>query len=718
MVVSAAKLEANRRNAARSCGPRTEAGKSVSKLNAVKHGMRAATLVLLDEDAQALDDRKADWAASLMPRGAAEQRIVDDAVEYTWLRDRARRAQEARLATNIVNAGVDEAIREADEVLRLGQKLFWDNRGPLANYPHYDMQEDGNPECVPLVSESDLAADPEDPQRLVLHLQATAGGCQWMLDRWSELRSILEEGLNWQSADKLKAVRLLGRHPIEAVDDRNVLMIFIACQAIESRTGIEIPEIWNELREYERKPYAQRLIGRGIEKLRPKDAAAARLALYAIIDRATAQIELKAEAHRGRAEINGSLAADRLAFDDSPEAERLRRFDLACGRGLARSLDSLLKLRRAPELVDCPSSVLPGPLSAAGDMLESSATPNETNEPTDACENVTNEPTDAFQRDRKVLKRSRIKIKSRIKNEDRRPTVDREIVANEPTDAREDVTNERTGAVAVGLESPTYMDTTKQNSTNEPTDAREDVTNERTCTVAVRLESPTYMDTTKQNSTNEPTDARENVTNEPTVDRANMTNEPTVGREIVSNGPLLAADVRLESLTYTNAQEQNSTIEPTLATPFDGSQVADRYLGREQEQSFRTGGRGSARAGTGCEEAQAELRPPETFTTREEAQAELRPPENGTNPPARGITADTNHGDDNDSHEEIDRQKSRDWVRAALARMVALRPDGPRELNDEIRTEAQAANAVRRARLDWHKNGRHANRPKKRATGA
>src|SRR5271170_7892913 len=57
MTVSAAKLEANRRNAAKSCGPTSEEGKNRSKLNAVKHGMRAATLVLLDEDAQALDGR-------------------------------------------------------------------------------------------------------------------------------------------------------------------------------------------------------------------------------------------------------------------------------------------------------------------------------------------------------------------------------------------------------------------------------------------------------------------------------------------------------------------------------------------------------------------------------------------------------------------------------------------------------------------------------------
>ena len=83
MTVSAAKLEANRRDAAKNCGPTTQSGKDRSKLNAVKHSMRAATLVLLDEDPQALEDRRADWAASLIPRGAAEQRIVDDAVEFS-----------------------------------------------------------------------------------------------------------------------------------------------------------------------------------------------------------------------------------------------------------------------------------------------------------------------------------------------------------------------------------------------------------------------------------------------------------------------------------------------------------------------------------------------------------------------------------------------------------------------------------------------------------
>jgi hypothetical protein len=391
MAISQAKLDANRRNAKLSTGPRSASGKAVSKLNAVKHGMRAKTLVMLDEDPLELEGRRANWTASLLPRGDAEQRFVDEAVEYTWLRDRVRRAQDARLATSINNVGVAEAVREADEVLRLGQKLFADNRGELATYPHRDVEQEYNARLAPVFSHSEIViGDPQDPQRLVLHLQATAGGCQWMLDRWSELRSILRDGKDWQSGDKLKAVRLLGRELTEAVDDRNVLMIFAACQTIEGQTDIRIPEIWKELRDHEWKAYRQRLEGRGIEKLRPTDAAAARQVLFDLIDRATAQIALKAEVHRARAEITDSLAGDRLLFDDSPEAERLRRFDLACGRGLARSINSLLKLQSAPEPVDTIESVV-----AVFEENEATVEPkNMAIKATDACENVATVTTD------------------------------------------------------------------------------------------------------------------------------------------------------------------------------------------------------------------------------------------------------------------------------------------------------------------------------------
>jgi hypothetical protein len=58
MVVSAAKREANRRNAQKSSGPQTEEGKKRSKMNSLKHGCRAEILVLPEEDPRELEDQR------------------------------------------------------------------------------------------------------------------------------------------------------------------------------------------------------------------------------------------------------------------------------------------------------------------------------------------------------------------------------------------------------------------------------------------------------------------------------------------------------------------------------------------------------------------------------------------------------------------------------------------------------------------------------------
>ena len=82
-----------------------------------------------------------------------------------------------------------------------------------------------------------------------------------------------------------------------------------------------------------------------------------------------------------------ALVPDILAFDDSKEGEYLRRYELATGRGIARSLDTLYKHRRVPaarnedEGTDCVTS-------------EPAVSENVMSEPYDVGENATSEPND------------------------------------------------------------------------------------------------------------------------------------------------------------------------------------------------------------------------------------------------------------------------------------------------------------------------------------
>ena len=670
MVVSEAKREANRRNAARSTGPKSAAGKQRSSRNAVTHGLRAENLIMVDEDPQELADRKEAWTASILPRDDVEQSAVNDAVDHAWLRDRARRAQAARIAANIANAGVDEAKRESDEALRLGQKLFSDNNGPLAAYPHRDAETAYGSKRV---SESKLVDDPEDPQRLVLHLQATASGCQWMLDQWSDLGTTLAKGLNWQSADKLKAVRLLGRHPIEAADDPNVLMVFLACQTMEGQPITVIPEIWNELRDHERKPYARRLVGRGIDRLAPESVAAARQVLFDIVERETTQIAAKADAHRRRAEVIDALTADCLLFDDSPAGERLRRYELANGRAVWRSLDALHKHRK--------SSVVSGPLSVVNCGVAPVAEQSATNEPTTSPLSLVSGP---------------LPVASCTGHATDEPTVVREIVTNEPTMTGENATNEPTVAGEIVANEPTVAG---EIVTNEPTVAHENVTSEPT---AAQENAPNEPTDVRQNAPNEPIAARENAPNEPTAPRENAPNEPTSGLLSVVSCPLPVTSYtayvvdELESTNEPTAVHENATNEPTVL--------------RQNAPDEPTVVRHDA---TNEPTVAHENAPNEPTAVWRNAANEP------TNVGGQSVDLSAGTGDRNERYfEEGFSVQEGEAILKACERIRLAREEEVRKLNEEARTEAEAAMVIRGFRLaeQKNKNGKPAGHPKARTT--
>jgi hypothetical protein len=82
-------IEANRRNALKSTGPRTEAGKQASRCNAVRHGLAAETVIGALEDAEDYKAFEAAITADYDAQSAVERELVLRLASLLW---RLRRA--------------------------------------------------------------------------------------------------------------------------------------------------------------------------------------------------------------------------------------------------------------------------------------------------------------------------------------------------------------------------------------------------------------------------------------------------------------------------------------------------------------------------------------------------------------------------------------------------------------------------------------------------
>ena len=91
-------LIANRANAQRSTGPRTEAGKAASRGNALKHGLTAAQVVIHGEDPTAYDAFRAQLIEEIAPIGSLEATLAHDLVATLWRLRRVPFLENAMLA--------------------------------------------------------------------------------------------------------------------------------------------------------------------------------------------------------------------------------------------------------------------------------------------------------------------------------------------------------------------------------------------------------------------------------------------------------------------------------------------------------------------------------------------------------------------------------------------------------------------------------------------
>jgi len=88
MPTSDKQIEANRRNAQKSTGPRSQAGKLASSRNALKHGILARHTIIARDDYRESEDEFADLLSGLYddchPEGALEELLVQQIAICYW----------------------------------------------------------------------------------------------------------------------------------------------------------------------------------------------------------------------------------------------------------------------------------------------------------------------------------------------------------------------------------------------------------------------------------------------------------------------------------------------------------------------------------------------------------------------------------------------------------------------------------------------------------
>jgi hypothetical protein len=173
-MASERQIEANRRNAALSSGPKSELGKSRSRANATKHGMASELPSVEAPHSAEFEDRRARWSAEFAPVGEAGHWALDRAVAASLRIEKCEQAFDG-----LVESGRDRA------------RLAWD--------------QDRAVEAATIAGR--LAKDPVLASR---QLETTRAGVALLLEMWLRLVEALRAEGGWSDLEVSRALDLLG----------------------------------------------------------------------------------------------------------------------------------------------------------------------------------------------------------------------------------------------------------------------------------------------------------------------------------------------------------------------------------------------------------------------------------------------------------------------------------------------------------------------------
>jgi hypothetical protein len=113
------KIEANRRNALHSTGPKTERGKRTVSRNAVKHGLLAREVVIAQGNGAENAEEFAELLTALrddyLPVGISEELLVEEIATCYWRRARVLRFEMGETRKHLDDAAMSYELQRLDE---------------------------------------------------------------------------------------------------------------------------------------------------------------------------------------------------------------------------------------------------------------------------------------------------------------------------------------------------------------------------------------------------------------------------------------------------------------------------------------------------------------------------------------------------------------------------------------------------------------------------
>jgi hypothetical protein len=287
-MASQRQIEANRRNAQNSTGPRTEAGKERSKRNALKHGLRSEEVVLPTEDPLAFKEHLEAWVEDWQPPSMARRALVEQAAVATWRLRRCIRLETARITSRIEEAYDEWEARERAEL------------------------------------DETFARLEQEPEDALAELMSTRAGVDRLIEVWSEIEEALATPDGWCDPE-IHHFPLVRLHGLRAGDDGATLVRQMSWRLTLRNRG-DIDTNGQELLDDE-----------GAERARGMIARLAEARLRALREQYDVMPDDDAE-RDNFAELAG--------LAPRPEDAVMFRYEAQQNRVFKTSLDSLIKLSK------------------------------------------------------------------------------------------------------------------------------------------------------------------------------------------------------------------------------------------------------------------------------------------------------------------------------------------------------------------------------------